>query len=325
MNANLDREARALVRQARAADRPPPTQVRRRVWQAVCAAVPGATVLGAGTTAAQAASAAGIGAKAAAGASVGAKAAAGLGTKLVVWVLGGFVVGLGATGTAHWVWSPSESPAQVEQRTAAANRARTEAGHAQLPQASLPRAAAAAVPPASAAVETGQGRTVAPARGRAVTARAGGLQREAPAAADEAGRDEAVSAVTSPPGAAPAGAVTPAAPNSRGDLSRASLAQVVRLLERVHHKLRDSEAEAALQVLRQQEVRFSHSQLRPDFEVARVLAWCELGHTQEARRAAERFLRANPGSPLGGRLLHSCAFKAPSPKAADRSQGKQVP
>jgi hypothetical protein len=210
-----------------------------------------------------------------------AKAAAGLGVKLAGWAAGGFLLAVGVATTAHVVGLPSE-PAPPSERSAR-----------------------------QTGPDNATARTASPRRG------------EAPATVVPAPSSGPRTIGADEPGAGPPNRSRPPGPPAPvGSDARApdtpaassALAEEVRILEHVQENLRDGDAEAALQVLHAQDVRFTHSQLRPDFEVARVLAWCELGQTEEARRAAERFLSRYPESGLAARVRQSCAFKAEEPK-----------
>lgn len=280
MNDDLDRDARALLERARAAERPQPAEVRRRVRQAIYSTAPAGALIGAGVAAAHAA----------VGAAAAGKVAAGLGVKLGAWVAGGFLVALGAATTVRVTRSPSEPPQKSETN---ARRPKPENVRIQIAEAPEGKPATNAAPASRAAAPAPEPdlRTNTPRASKSAAAAESSIRLNAP---------------------------------SEGPSPRPSLAEEVRLLERVQKKLRDGDPETALEILHAEDVRFTNSQLRPDFEVARVLAWCELGSTEEARRAAEHFLTRNPGSPLADRVRRSCAFRAKTSKQEGASPSNLV-
>lgn len=87
-----------------------------------------------------------------------------------------------------------------------------------------------------------------------------------------------------------------------------SLAEEVQQLARVQQKLRAGQGQAALDAVDEAARRFPHGQLQPDLRAARVLALCQLGRLEEARNAADAFLRWHVASPLTERVRNSCAF-----------------
>lgn len=128
--------------------------------------------------------------------------------------------------------------------------------------------------------------------------------------------------ILSPPASNPA--VTGAQTSS--DVPKVlSVADEVALLARVQQKLRDGQGGAALEAIDEANRRFAHGQLEPDFQAARVLAWCEMGQGARARRAANDFLRAHGTSPMAERVRHSCAFSRDNTESspAEPSEGQE--
>jgi hypothetical protein len=101
----------------------------------------------------------------------------------------------------------------------------------------------------------------------------------------------------------------------------ASLAREAELLAAVQSDLRDDEPERALALLDEHERAYSGGALSEERRAARVLALCQAGQRDAARRLAIEFLAAAPRSPLVPRIQSSCAFAAlaPEPSAAKRS------
>jgi hypothetical protein len=77
-------------------------------------------------------------------------------------------------------------------------------------------------------------------------------------------------------------------------------------------------AQHALELLDKHEREYADGVLAEERAAARVLALCETGRIDEARRHAEQFLHRAPRSPLVPRVRGSCAF-APAKAAADQA------
>lgn len=86
-----------------------------------------------------------------------------------------------------------------------------------------------------------------------------------------------------------------------------TLAAESELLGAAHRAVNGGDAPHALALLRSYGDRFPHGVLREERDVEVVLVLCRLGRRDEARAAAERFLRAHRHSPLAHRVETSCA------------------
>ena len=113
-----------------------------------------------------------------------------------------------------------------------------------------------------------------------------------------------------PRGTAIAPVVTEAparAHTSRGARGVDTLAAESELLGAAHRAVNGGDASRALTLLESYRDRFPHGVLREERDVEVVLVLCRLGRRDEARAAAERFLRAHRHSPLAHRVETSCA------------------
>jgi hypothetical protein len=81
----------------------------------------------------------------------------------------------------------------------------------------------------------------------------------------------------------------------------------VESLARAQGKLARGQAAEALELVLAHRREFPRSALSAERLAVQVLALCQLGRTLEAERAFEEFERLAPSSPLGPRLLASCA------------------
>jgi hypothetical protein len=82
------------------------------------------------------------------------------------------------------------------------------------------------------------------------------------------------------------------------------------LLQSAQRALAAGRADAALGLLAEHELRFPSGALAEERRVAKVLALCSLGRTEEASIRARAFVASAPGSVLIPRLQTSCAGKA---------------
>ena len=106
----------------------------------------------------------------------------------------------------------------------------------------------------------------------------------------------------------PVGLDAPArAHTSRGARGVDTLAAESELLGAAHRAVNGGDASRALTLLESYRDRFPHGVLREERDVEVVLVLCRLGRRDEARAAAERFLRAHRHSPLAHRVETSCA------------------
>ncbi len=275
MRDELSLEMKRLVERARRDESPANASLKRRVRHSLSLAVPTSAFLGSGLAAASG-SAASSGTGAALGVAATGKASTGLLLGFCAWVAGGFAIGIGAT-TAYVGWVSPRMGQQAPPRASAA---------------SLATARQPGVTPRSVAAAATTIENLAPEPSIASAL----LGREA-----ATNRAPGSSAVTNNAATAPGQAAA--------DLRQVpSLADEVAQLARVQQALRDGQGRAALEAVDAAALRFAHGQLEPDFQAARVLAWCELGQTARARQAADTFLRVHVASPLAERVRDSCAF-----------------
>lgn len=95
------------------------------------------------------------------------------------------------------------------------------------------------------------------------------------------------------------------------------LSAETRRLREAHGALQGGDPQRALSLLDEQSAAYAQGELREERAAARVLALCNLGRIDEARAAANRFLRDNPHSPLSDRIRKGCPDPA-APSAAER-------
>jgi hypothetical protein len=88
----------------------------------------------------------------------------------------------------------------------------------------------------------------------------------------------------------------------------ANLQAEAALLAKASSAIGSGRAAQALELLDRHEREYADGALAEERAAARVLALCEAGRTDDARRYAEQFLRSAPRSPLVPRVRASCAF-----------------
>ena len=96
--------------------------------------------------------------------------------------------------------------------------------------------------------------------------------------------------------------------------NRSRLDEEVLLLRRAQRSLRDGYPDESLEILDRMDTEIAGGVLQEEREVARVLALCKSGDKSQAKRAAERFLAAHPGSVHRARIRASCAFASSNRK-----------
>jgi len=198
-----------------------------------------------------------------------------LGTSLFVWFATGLGAGLGVGGVAAVV--------QHVQVTETVTRA------------PVPAAATAPSPaPLARTAEVPRGAT--PAADRALS----------PAVDLPSREGHAASPVVSAP--SESDAPVPQAPPSVADF--ASISEEATLLQRAQRALVAGQADAALGLLGEHELRFPSGALAEERRVAKVLALCALARTEEASILARAFVARSPRSVLIPRLETSCVGKA---------------
>jgi hypothetical protein len=244
-------------------------------------------------------------------ASVGSAAAKGLlatsRVAVTLKILAGFAI-LGATGAgAYRVSTAQRAPSAVHgalpspgkqdngQKLVRALESQTAVQVAPAPEQSPnapPKPAAPSSPGAGVVERTGNevAETHAPPDERAVAPSPVALPVAAPAQAATQSFPTSV-----PPSAAtsePARAVT--------------LTREARALADVQRALREGRSTEALAMLAAQNREFAGGALGQEREAARIMALCAAGRVAEGRPAAERFLTANPGSPVATHIRSSC-------------------
>lgn len=95
----------------------------------------------------------------------------------------------------------------------------------------------------------------------------------------------------------------PAAPQAQKD----SLAEELALVRAAQSELNARNAGDALSLLSRYFRTFPRGTLVPEAQVARIKALCLSGRQAQAERDAQRFVRANPNSPLAARVRGACA------------------
>ncbi len=84
------------------------------------------------------------------------------------------------------------------------------------------------------------------------------------------------------------------------------LLEEARLLGEAQQHLGAARGARALQILAEYEQCFAGGGLRAEADSARVFALCQSGRRADARKAAERFLRQYPFSPVANRVREAC-------------------
>jgi hypothetical protein len=274
----LSSEAKALIRRVGFSDGPRSND-RARVKRRIVATLAGAgTALGGGGTIASGAPAAAFGAVASTKVTL---------SSVVLWLAVGAGVGSAVSApavvSAYRSAESSRAPAPI---SAAAPLSPKLAEPTELPRA--PAAPEAAIAASSLPVT-----------------------REAPAPSPTPRAVEAWRSVETPvvPAQRPPADVPDLVPSMRAE----SLAEETRLLQAAQRELARKNTSAALTLLDEHAARFPRGVLAQERSAARVLALCDLGHSADARRAAEAFIRSAPQSPLVPRLRASCALTEPAP------------
>lgn len=87
-----------------------------------------------------------------------------------------------------------------------------------------------------------------------------------------------------------------------------SLGEEVAAVAAANRAMQDGDPERALRILEENRALLRDGALREESAVARILALCRAGNTEQASREAAQFLQAHPASPLAGRVRSSCAY-----------------
>jgi hypothetical protein len=245
------------------------------------------------------------------GASVGSAAAKGLlatsRVAVTLKILAGFAI-LGATGAgAYRVLTAQRAPSAVH----AALPSPGKQDNGQKLVRALESQTAVQVAPAPEQSPNAPPKPPAPSSpGAGVVERTGHEVAEILAPPNE--RAVAPSPVASPP-AAPALAATRSFPTSAPPGATTSepagtvtLTREARALADVQRALREGRSTEALAMLAAQNREFAGGALGQEREAARIMALCAVGRVAEGRPAAERFLTANPSSPVATHIRSSC-------------------
>jgi hypothetical protein len=145
---------------------------------------------------------------------------------------------------------------------------------------------------------------------------------EEPSSAVEKARIDEARAALPPAQAKVAASGAPTAEGLRSAAAAAlptedPLSAETRRLREAHGALQGGDPERALSLLDEQSAAYAQGELREERAAARVLALCNLGRIDEAKAAADRFLRDNPRSPLSDRIRKGCPDPA-APVGAGR-------
>jgi outer membrane protein assembly factor BamD (BamD/ComL family) len=92
------------------------------------------------------------------------------------------------------------------------------------------------------------------------------------------------------------------------------------LLGRGQHALQAGEPAAALRAFDRHASLYPNGILAEERMLKRMVALCELGRRSEARTEAERFVRANPGSPLSAHASTICSDERPGGRSVAGSR-----
>lgn len=87
------------------------------------------------------------------------------------------------------------------------------------------------------------------------------------------------------------------------------LGEEAMLLSKAHAALRSGNPRGAIQFLKEHQARFPTGGLRSERNAALAIAYCQAGDRTAGQARAEAFRRANPGSPMIGRLEAACDLK----------------
>jgi outer membrane protein assembly factor BamD (BamD/ComL family) len=88
--------------------------------------------------------------------------------------------------------------------------------------------------------------------------------------------------------------------------SSPSLERELDLLRSAQRAVDGGEAHKALTILQQYSSEFPEGMLREEYHAMQIVALCAAGNRTSAREAADRFVRARPGSPLSRRVRTAC-------------------
>lgn len=142
---------------------------------------------------------------------------------------------------------------------------------------------------------------------RLAAARTRGAASVAPAAVESAPHSAPPRAAQLAESMVPHTAVSPAADEQQAPVAmKPSLNAETEALRAVQRAIRDGKSEHALQLLNEDDVRFTRGGFAQERSAARVLALCKLARVELARAEAQRFLQRWPQSPLLGRVQAAC-------------------
>jgi len=100
-------------------------------------------------------------------------------------------------------------------------------------------------------------------------------------------------------------------PKSTEPTRTTTLEAEMRLLARANAAMRAGQHRDALAVLDEHARDYARGQLAPEREYKRAVVLCELGRRDEARAAADAFVRAHPRSPLRAKAEGVCREEDP--------------
>lgn len=274
MKAELSRDARALIREALAAEGVPGEEHRARLRRSLLArAAAGGVVTLVGSSVAKASASSLL-------ATVASSVAIGFGTGIVLF--GAAPLVFGPSASVSKVRAPSALSAHVRAASPGA-RDRREPGQSEADQS-----------------ETSQSQT-----GRSQTDRSAFVPAE-PAASNSLAQESKLRAAprSEPKPQAESELVPlPSASASAGSPLRAEL----ELMGQVQEALRDGQGARALSLIARYDARHPSGLLQTERLAAEVFAACQLGEKARAERAARAFLMRDRSSALAARVQKACA------------------
>lgn len=235
----------------------------------------------------------------AAAASTGAKTA--LAIKLAV-----LTAVLGAAGASVMALKHHDEAPRVEAQARSVN---TKVGEG-APSPAAPSPAATPSAPGARAAEVGSSTTTAALSAASPAAPSAASVRRVAVTPGEmtsgsSSRASAPPAIASPPAIALAPS-TSATPPVVAAGRPSPLEEEARLLRAADRALKDGDAAAALRILGEHAARFPRSALEPERSAERVFALCSAGRIEDARAAAQSFLRGDRPALLVARVRSSC-------------------
>jgi type IV secretory pathway VirB10-like protein len=127
-----------------------------------------------------------------------------------------------------------------------------------------------------------------------------------PSTAEEESEDEQVTEAEALPEPTPS--IAQHAPTNAEKAPKSDLEQEVKLLRGAQQALNSGDAPGALRLLNEHAKRYPRGALAGERAATQAVALCASGNQASGRAAAERFLKAQPGSPMASRLRSACGL-----------------